>query len=100
MVAARISGTYPLDRVNATSGMRPAASTSGRSSDSQILPILRWQRVWNTQPDGGSAALGMDMDVVDAAGNPVRGEVGGLSVSVAAGIALFESVRRRTLPKP
>ena len=31
---------------------------------------------------------------------PMRGEVGSLNVSVAAGIALFESVRRRTLPKP
>lgn len=31
---------------------------------------------------------------------PMRGEVGSLNVSVAAGVALFESVRRRTLPKP
>ena len=31
---------------------------------------------------------------------PMRGEVESLNVSVAAGVALFESVRRRTLPKP
>jgi predicted rRNA methylase len=31
---------------------------------------------------------------------PMRGEVESLNVSVAAGLALFESVRRRTLPKP
>jgi len=31
---------------------------------------------------------------------PMRGEVASLNVSVAAGVALFESVRRRSLPKP
>jgi len=31
---------------------------------------------------------------------PMRGEVQSLNVSVAAGVALFESVRRRSLPKP
>ncbi|MFZ1907830.1 MAG: 23S rRNA (guanosine(2251)-2'-O)-methyltransferase RlmB [Burkholderiales bacterium] len=31
---------------------------------------------------------------------PMRGEVESLNVSVAAGVALFESVRRRSLPKP
>jgi len=31
---------------------------------------------------------------------PMRGEVESLNVSVAAGVALFESVRRRALPKP
>jgi 23S rRNA (guanosine2251-2'-O)-methyltransferase len=31
---------------------------------------------------------------------PMRGEVASLNVSVAAGVALFESVRRRALPKP
>ncbi|MGH8736193.1 MAG: 23S rRNA (guanosine(2251)-2'-O)-methyltransferase RlmB [Burkholderiales bacterium] len=31
---------------------------------------------------------------------PMRGEVESLNVSVAAGVALFESVRRRILPKP
>jgi 23S rRNA (guanosine2251-2'-O)-methyltransferase len=31
---------------------------------------------------------------------PMLGEVDSLNVSVAAGVALFESVRRRTLPKP
>jgi 23S rRNA (guanosine2251-2'-O)-methyltransferase len=31
---------------------------------------------------------------------PMQGEVESLNVSVAAGVALFESVRRRTLPKP
>ncbi len=31
---------------------------------------------------------------------PMRGEVESLNVSVAAGVALFESVRRRTLLKP
>jgi 23S rRNA (guanosine2251-2'-O)-methyltransferase len=31
---------------------------------------------------------------------PMHGEVESLNVSVAAGVALFESVRRRTLPKP
>ena len=30
---------------------------------------------------------------------PMRGEVESLNVSVAAGVALFESVRRRSLPK-
>lgn len=30
----------------------------GGDSDSQIAPILRGQRVWNLQPDGGSSALG------------------------------------------
>ena len=32
---------------------------SGGSSVSQTAPSLRGQRVWKTQPLGGSAALGM-----------------------------------------
>ena len=36
-----------------------STSASGGSSCSQISPIFRGQRVWKTQPDGGSAALGI-----------------------------------------
>src|SRR5471032_3144997 len=35
-----------------------AACAYGGSSCSQIAPILRGQRVWNTHPEGGFAALG------------------------------------------
>ena len=36
-----------------------SASSSGGSVVSQIAPSLRGQRVWNTHPEGGSAALGI-----------------------------------------
>ena len=36
-----------------------STSASGGSVTSQIPGMNRGQRVWNTQPDGGSAALGI-----------------------------------------
>jgi len=36
-----------------------STSASGGSSRSQISPIFRGHRVWKTQPEGGSAALGI-----------------------------------------
>ena len=38
---------------------------SGGSSSSQTAPSLRWQRVWKTQPDGGSAVLNGGLFLTD-----------------------------------
>ena len=57
----RTSQPGKLSRAGCGSGSRGRAldSASGGSVVSQISPILRGQRVWNAQPLGGSAALGI-----------------------------------------
>ena len=48
-----------LERDVAAHQVAGSTSTSGGSVVSQIAPSLRGQRVWKTQPEGGSAALGI-----------------------------------------
>ena len=61
-----------------------STSLSGGSSCSQMAPIFRGQRVWNTQPDGGSAALGFSKGVQ---GPLIRGhEPCGVVVAVGNGV--------------
>ena len=39
--------------------MAGSISTTGGSITSHVPSMNRWQRVWNTQPDGGLAGLGI-----------------------------------------
>ena len=47
------------------------SSTTGGSITSHVPAMKRWQRVWNTHPDGGLAGLGISpARLIRVAGSP------------------------------
>ena len=79
------------------------SSTTGGSITSHVPAMNRWQRVWNTHPDGGLAGLGISpARLIRVAGSPSTVGTADSSASVYGwcGPSKISSVRPISMIRP